>query len=248
MLIESITSEEFSLLREKIKGVIIPIGSVEAHGPHLPLATDLYTIYEISKKLVERIPFFVAPPIYYGLCRSTRDLPGTLSIRGETLKALLLDVMESLYRQGLSHFIILSGHAGGTHNGYLIDAAETFVEKYKDSNILVADIAKLIREISGDLAISDRDSHAGDWETSLMLYLKPDTVKNLDRAFEDYPTFPKYKIVRDKIVYWPSGIWGNPQRASLERGKVMVEKLIEVLVNLLENLQRPLETDQGLIK
>lgn len=236
MRIEELTSEEFQTLLSKVKGVIIPIGSIEAHGPHLPLGTDLYTIYEICQILVKEVDFLLAPPLYYGLCRSTKDIPGTLSLRGETLKALILDLLESFKKHGISTFAILSGHAGGTHNAFLIDAAETFLEKYPETKFLVADIISLLKDILKDLNIPPEDSHAGEWETSLMLYLKRDLVKNLERAFEDYPKFPKFQVVSKKEIYWSSGIWGNPQKASYERGKTLTERLIKRLKDLLINL------------
>lgn len=234
MLMEEMTSEEFQMSLSQVKGVIIPVGSIEAHGPHLPLATDLYTIYEISKKLIKEVNFYLAPPLYYGLCRSTRELPGTISIRGETLKALLLDLLEGFHRQGLKRFVILSGHAGGTHNSYLIDTAEAFLEKDPSTKFFVADIVALLKDILEEFGIPERDSHAGEWETSLLLYLKGSLVKNLEKSFEDYPTFPKYQVVSNKKIYWSSGIWGNPKRASIELGRALTEKLLLKLKTLLE--------------
>ncbi|MFN3407198.1 MAG: creatininase family protein, partial [Caldimicrobium sp.] len=184
-------------------------------------------------KLVREINYFLAPPVYYGLCRSTKETPGTISIRGETLKMLLLDILYAFKKQGLSTFVILSGHAGGTHNAYLIDTAETFLEKFPDCKFLVADIVTLLKDIFKEMGIPETDSHAGEWETSLMLYLKKELVKNLDASFEDYPTFPKYQVVSNKKIYWSSGIWGNPKKASYEKGKIITEKLLLKLKDLL---------------
>lgn len=236
MQIEELTAKDFLELKDKVKGVVIPIGSIESHGPHLPLGTDLFTIYEICKKVAGEANYLLAPPLFYGLCRSTRDLPGTLSLKGETLKALLLDILESFYRQGFRNFALLSGHAGGTHNSYIVDTAETFIEKYPDTRFLVADIVSLLKETLRELGISERDSHAGEWETSLMLYLRKDLVRDLNLAFEDYPTFPKFQVVKEKSFYWNSGIWGDPKKASWEKGKVLAEKLSQTLRILLENL------------
>lgn len=235
MEIEKMTSTEFEEAKERVKGVIIPLGSVEAHGPHLPLATDLYTIHEIAKRVASEIPIFIAPPIYYGLCRSTKDLPGTVSIKGETLKALLLDIMESFYRQGLRTFVLLSGHAGGTHNCYILDAGETFLELHSDVRILVSDIVRLLKEISEKIEIDPKDSHAGDWETSLLMFLRPELVRNLGDAFEDYPVFPKFELVREKSKYWASGIWGNPKIASFEKGEKLCNLLVKIIKELLVN-------------
>ncbi|BAU22800.1 creatinine amidohydrolase [Caldimicrobium thiodismutans] len=233
MQIEELTSYEFEELSKRIKGVILPVGSIEAHGPHLPLGTDLFTIYEICKRVIKRIEVFLAPPLYFGLCRSTRDIPGTLSLRGETLKSLLFDLLESFYRQGLRKFIILSGHAGGTHNAFIIDTAEQFIEKYPQTRFFVADIINLLKDTLKELGIPENDSHAGEWETSLILYLKNELVKPLDKAFEDYPAFPKYQVVPEKKLFWASGIWGNPLKATPEKGKIITEQLIIKLTELL---------------
>ncbi|MDF2953356.1 MAG: Creatinine amidohydrolase/Fe-dependent FAPy formamide hydrolase [Thermodesulfobacterium sp.] len=236
MLMETLTSEEFEKLKRETKTVVIPVGSVEAHGPHLPLATDIYTIYEVCKLVAEKIRVVIAPPLYYGLCRSTKPLSGTLSLKGEVLKAVLLNIISEFYRYGFKNFFILSGHAGGTHGAYLIDTAETFIEMHKDVKFFVADIYKLLKPVLDELNISENDSHAGEWETSLILYFKPELVK--EGAFEDYPTFPKFRVVAEKEKYWSSGIWGNPLKASKEKGKILAEKLVEILVKEIELLEK----------
>lgn len=236
MLMESISAYEFEKLKEQTKTVIIPVGSIEAHGKHLPLATDLYTIYEVCKLLVEKVKVVIAPPLYYGLCRSTRPLSGTLSLKGEVLKSFLLNIISEFYCQGFRIFFILSGHAGGTHTAYLIDTAETFIEMHKDAKFFVANIYDLLTPILKELNIPENDSHAGEWETSLLLYLKPELVK--EGAFEDYPKFPKFRVVAEKEKYWSSGIWGNPLKASKEKGKILVEELIKILVQEIKNLEK----------
>ncbi len=229
MIIEEMSSVEFEeAIKSGIKTVLIPVGSVEAHGPHLPLSTDLYTIYEVCKEVARKAKVMVAPPLYYGLCRSTRNIPGTISIKGEILKALLLNILSEFYRWGLRNFFILSGHAGGTHGAYLLDAAETFIESHKDARLFVADIIKLLAPFLKELNIPPEDSHAGEWETSMIMYLKPELVKT--GGFEDYPRFPKFRVVYEKEKYWSSGIWGNPLTASPEKGKVLTEKLVTFLV------------------
>ncbi|MCS7278811.1 MAG: creatininase family protein [Thermodesulfobacteriaceae bacterium] len=235
MLIEELTSEEFKELSKEIKTIIIPIGSIESHGPHLPLATDLYTIYEVCKKLIQEVKVFIAPPIYYGLCRSTKPLYGTISLKGEVLKNLLLNLLSEFYRQGFKNFFILSGHAGKTHLAYIIDTAETFLEEAKEVKFFVADIYQLLKKVLTELKISESDSHAGEWETSLIMYLKPELVKK--GGFEDYPCFPKFRVVHEKEKYWSSGIWGNPEKASFEKGKRMVEALIEILKREIQEME-----------
>ncbi len=108
MIIQHITMPEFKAGLEKTRTVIIPFGSTEEHGQHLPLDTDTMQAICVSHKLASQRPVFVAPPIHYGVCRSTFEHPGTLSISTATLKVLTIDVVSALYRQGLRNFILLS--------------------------------------------------------------------------------------------------------------------------------------------
>ena len=235
VLLEEATSKEFEELLKKTKTVLIPVGSVEAHGPHLPLATDLYTIYGVCKRVGEKISVAVAPPIYYGLCRSTKNTPGTISIKGGILKVLLLDIMHEFYRWGFRNFFILSGHAGTTHNGYLVDAGETFIETHADVKVFVADICRLLAPFLKELNVPETDSHAGEWEASMIMYLKPNLKR--EGGFEDYPKFKKFWIVREKEKYWSSGIWGNPLKATKEKGEFLVERLVDYLCKEIEKAE-----------
>ncbi len=235
MLITDLNMEEFKAGLQKTRTIILPFGSVEEHGQHLPLGTDTLQMYEIAKLAAQRRPLFVAPPVFYGLCRSTREHPGTISIRGQTLRALLLDLLESYHRQGLRNFLVLSGHAGGTHIAYLIDAAEEFLERVEEVKIAVASILDLLREGALDLLETPRDSHAGEFETSLMLRFFPDLVKGTSP--EEYPAFPKPILVRDKRRFWPGGVWGDPSKASAEKGKMFAERLAKVICGLATKIE-----------
>lgn len=235
MLLETMTLKDLEEIKGQLRTVVIPIGSIEAHGPHLPLATDLYTIYEICKLLVQKKRVLIAPPFYYGVCRSTSHLLGTISLRTEVLKMFLINILSEFYRQGFRNFLILSGHAGGTHTACLVDAAETFVNLYPYCKLFVANIYEILKPTLKELDIPEQDSHAGDWETSLMLYLRPELVKG--KGFEDYPKFPKFRVVFEKEKYWTSGIWGNPTLASKEKGEKLVKILIDYLIEEIEKLE-----------
>src|SRR5512136_913581 len=113
MLIEEMTMSEFEEGLTHTRTVIIPFGSVEEHGSHLPLSTDTIQAYEVGKRAATLIPLFVAPPVHYGSCRSTSCHPGTISISTSTLKILMKDIVRSFRLQGLKNIIVLTGHAGG---------------------------------------------------------------------------------------------------------------------------------------
>src|SRR5512133_1564804 len=137
MLIPELTMPEFVASLARTRSVILPFGSTEQHGPHLPLDTDTLQAWDVARLVAQRRPVFVAPPLHYGVCRSTGQHPGTISIRTATLRALTLDICGALYRQGLRRFVLLTGHAGGTHTSTLIDAGEELLNSFADVRVAV---------------------------------------------------------------------------------------------------------------
>ncbi|WP_456434507.1 creatininase family protein [Thermosulfuriphilus sp.] len=226
---------EFEEGLKQTRTVIIPFGSLEEHGQHLPLGTDTIQIYEIAKGVAQEYPLFVAPPVYYGLCRSTKDHPGTVTIKGQTLWQITHDLLSSFYDQGLRFFALVSGHAGKTHKAFILDAAEVFQEEHPESRILVATIIDLISAGAKDLLETPDDSHAGEFETSLMALLRPDWVKGSSPA--EYPTLPGLLLVRDKRRYWPGGVWGDPSKASSNKGKRLFDRLVKILLQEIQKLE-----------
>jgi creatinine amidohydrolase len=236
MLIEEITSREFSAGLEKTRTVLLPVGATEEHGPHLPIGTDTFQAWDVCVRLAARRPVFVAPAIAYGVCRSTADHPGTIGISTETLKALVGDVVRALYRQGLRNVVILSGHAGGTHNAALLDAGEALLESLPELRIAVATEYELAKGEGGGIIETEGDSHAGEIETSRMLATRPQLVKG--EAPAAYPCFPRHILVRDKQAFWPSGVWGDPTRASAAKGRQIEDVVVMALERLVADLER----------
>lgn len=235
MLIEAITMPEFEEQLKKSQTVVVPIGSVEEHGPHLPLSTDTVHAYEVSRQACEKTGAFLAPPVHYGICRSTGQHPGTISISSETLRGLLKDIGRSFYQHGLRNFVFLSGHAGGTHTAAMLEAGEFLLEQH--SGIKVASLNILELGLRGWMPIIETkdDSHAGELETSVMMILRPDWVKG--NGTREYPSFPEGILVRDKRRFWPGGVWGDPSKATPEKGSRCLETVVEALVQLIKKLE-----------
>ena len=228
MIITDMTMIEFSAGLKKTQTVFIPFGSTEEHGFHLPLDTDTIQVYEVLKMVAEKLPVFIAPPLHYGVCRSTSNHPGTIGIRSQTLRALARDVVESLYRQGLRHFILISGHAGKTHMNALLEAGEELLQEYEDMKMAIICEYELAREASREYVETADDSHAGEIETSRLLYLQPELVQG--SSPEEYPDFPRHILVRNKQAYWQHGVWGNPGKASRKKGEKYCRLTVEELI------------------
>jgi len=236
MLIEEMTMSEFEAGLKSCKTAYIPFGSVEEHGTHLPLSTDTIEAYQVGKRAAGRIPLFVAPPIHYGSCRSTSCHPGTISISTGTLKALFKDIVRSLHLHGIENFIALTGHAGGSHRMALQDAGEELIAELPGINMAVVTEYDLAKHAGAHLVETPGDAHAGEIETSRIMHSHPHLVKGTGAA--EYPQFPSGILVRDKRSFWPGGVWGDPTKASAEKGEklesLVADKVVE-LVRVLES-------------
>ncbi len=235
MLLENMTMTEFKKYLKKTKTIIFPFGTVEEHGDHLPLNTDTLIVYEVLKRVVKKKKVFLAPPIYYGVCTSTTQHPGTIGITPETLRRITLDVVRDAYKKGLRNFFLITGHGGGLHSSALREAAEILIEERMGIKMAVICPYEVFhKELSG-LAETPNDSHAGEIETSLVLALAPELVKG--RSKEDYPKLPKPFVVRDKLKYWRSGVWGNPAKASREKGDKAIKLIVDRIVDIIDQAE-----------
>lgn len=235
MILSEITMPEFIEGLRQTQTVLVPFGAVEEHGRHLPLGTDTMQAYDVCCRLSEMRPVFVAPPIYYGVCRSTSGHPGTISITTDTLRALAIDLVSDLYRQGMRNFVLISGHAGGTHNAALVDAGEVLLARLPQARIAVVTEYDLAAQHGRELIETPGDAHAGEIETSRILYTRPHLVKGTSPG--ENPQFPRGILVRNKKNYWPGGVHGDPSKASAEKGEKIEALVVAALKGLVEDLE-----------
>lgn len=231
IILEHITMKEFTRHLARTKTIVFPFGTIEEHGRHLPLHTDALIIEEALKRAGEKKDFFLAPLTYYGVCTTTKDHPGTIGISPSTLRALATDLVTEAYKQGLRNFLLISGHGGSLHMAALKEIAEELVERLDGITIAAFTPYDLLWKELLAMADTPDDSHAGELETSMVLALAPGLVKG--RSAEEYPQIPRPFSVRDKVKHWPGGVWGNPQKATKEKGEralgLIIDKIVEVL-------------------
>jgi creatinine amidohydrolase len=235
---QDVTMPGLEALGRQTQTVILPLGSLEEHGPHLPLGTDTFHALEVARRVAGLRPVVVAPPLFYGMCRSTRQHPGTVSVSGDALRAMLLSVGREFCRQGWRNLVFISGHAGGTHIGAIVETAERLLEELPETRIAVVNLLELLREVLADkpdLVQTRGDSHAGEVETAIMMAAYPDLVRGA--APEEWPRFPKYVLVRDKRRYWPGGVWGNPALATAAQGEAILAAEAERLAKVISELE-----------
>ncbi|MBI4799605.1 MAG: creatininase family protein [Desulfarculus sp.] len=233
MLLQHMTMNEFAARRGEVATAILPVGAVEEHGPHLPLGLDAMHAWALAQETARIKPCLVAPPVWYGLCRSSAQHPGTVGISGDVLRALIHDIGQGLWRQGVHSLCLLTGHAGGTHQACLVEAGEKLLQT-TGLEVACVCVLDLLAEAREFLECAG-DSHAGEVETSLALHLWPELVKGT--AAEAYPTFPRFVLVRNKLAHWPSGVWGDPGKASADKGRRILTAEAAALAQVLSDLE-----------
>ncbi|MFX0096948.1 MAG: creatininase family protein [Candidatus Hodarchaeota archaeon] len=216
----------------KSNGIIVPIGAFEEHGPHLPLITDAALAWNIAKLAAEKAKFLVMPSLFLGVCRTTRMFPGTVSLKFDTLKRLIEDILEELASQGFRKIILFSWHAGKSHIAALREAAFEMKLKKHDLDVYLIVSSELWN--GAERILDTKPFHAGELETSLMLVLCPELVK-MDKAVKEYPPIPPYRIKTTGKPWMQSGVMGDATMASEEKGKRILKLIVTKLVDVLES-------------
>ena len=170
------------------------------------------------------------------MCTTTKDHPGTISISPGTLRSLSFDLVAEAYKKGLRNFILISGHGGSLHMSAMKETAEVLVERLEGIKIAVLSPYDVLWKELSEIAETPNDSHAGELETSMMLYLAPKLVKG--RSPVEYPKIPKPLTVKDKVKYWPGGVWGNPKKASVEKGEKAIKLITDKIIALLDQIEK----------
>ena len=234
--------------RERICGavVILPVGSTEAHGPHLPLATDVIISEEMSRRAAVKlaaqgIDALVLPPIAYSVTDFSADFAGTISIRKATATALLRDICVSLYGQGARLVAIANSHLEPEHVDSINEAIRLVTA---ETGRTVAFPDKRRRRWAATLTEEFRrgDCHAGRYETSLVLAARPDLVREEVRAaLARVPISIAEQIRAGAATFYEAGgteaYFGSPAEASREEGEASYEALSDMLVTtMLEQL------------
>jgi creatinine amidohydrolase len=235
------------------KLAIVPVGSLEQHGPHLALDTDLAVAEALARRLDSDLgrDSLLCPSIPYGLSEHHMGFPGTLTLRSDTFSGLLLDVVESLAHWGLRRVLVVNGHGGNIDALRLVSRRARRDMGSRVAAVMWAQLAA--NEIAAQVE-SASYGHACEVETSVVMALVP------DRLFSDRIAAPKGRrsldpatdpprAVVDQAIWmdeWTDdGALGDPRLASIEFGESVVEiayrKMIEFTRAFAETAALPQE-------
>jgi creatinine amidohydrolase len=223
--------------------VLVPTGSVEQHGPHGPLDVDTVTAHAIAVAAAERcgdVPAIVAPPVWTGLSHYKLGHAGTISISMATYTALLGDICRSLHANGVRRIVLVNGHGGNRDINRAL-ALDLFQD---DIWIVPVTWWDLVRDLleSGPLTDEGLIGHAGGWETSLMLHLRPELV-DLSRAEAGDPRASLPEDLR-AATYLPerrreraNGIHGDATKATPQAGELLFTAAGEAMARLIREVK-----------
>jgi creatinine amidohydrolase len=245
---DELTAADWPRAMEKSAAtVILPIGILEKHGPHAPLGSDLIHVREWSARAARR-DAVVFPDFYYGQINEARHQPGTFSLPPRVVWDLLEATCDELGRNGFKKILIVNGHGGNpeliryflqTQLGRRRDYVTYFFTPQDDPAVS----AKVQALRQSDPA---EDMHAGERETSTLLYLRPDLVQ-MDRAASESGANQKRLALPDLYtpIWWyagfPNHYAGEGAKATAELGRVLSEARIDALVRAL----RAVKADQS---
>ncbi len=216
--------------------VILPVGSVEQHGPANPLGTDMLIAEALAQEVASRSGVISLPVIPFGISFHHMGFPGTITVGEDSLGGYMLDVMRSLSRWGVKKVLIVNGHGGNLPTLQLVArramdelGVRVYVYQWWTSS------SRILEELFEE----DERGHASGAETSLNMHLHPELVRR-DRLTDERPRDSfggkVYRFVYTHEMS-DSGVFGRQSSASPERGSVLFERLVEDLLRVVKEIE-----------
>jgi creatinine amidohydrolase len=244
VLMQRMTWQEYVERLEKDAIVVLPIGSLEQHGPHLPLDTDALIARGIATKLAERRNALVAPTVTYAaksqaMSGGGQIFPGTTSLAGETLIHVVRDIVRGLIHHGVGRLMILNGH--GENSAFIYEGVDlALMEPEYTAEVLVVNWWQLVSEKTLDKVFPTGFpgwdlEHGAVTETSLVHRLAPELVREEKLVDETLAFVPPYAIFPQPDDLVPtSGLLSQASGASAGKGEMLVEEILAGLVEIVD--------------
>lgn len=248
---QDMTTEEFAALNTESVIAVLPVASIEQHGPHLPVCTDACSNQAVIERTLElmpdELPVTVLPMMPVGKANEHSAFPGTLTLKAETLGRLWTDIAESIHRAGIRKLVFLNSHGGQRQ---IMDIVARDLRVRLDMFVVVVNQYSLFPT---DLFPEDEARygiHGGSVETSIMLHLRPDLVdmrkaKDFAPLAEELAEDYKYSTPTGSTRFaWqaqdlnPAGVVGNARDADASRGAKIIDHAAAQFVAILSEVDR----------
>ena len=229
--LEDLTWAQAEPLLKRTRTIVIPLGArLKEHGLHLPLNNDWRLAEYLTGRVLEALEVVAVPTLQYSYYPAFAEYPGSVSLGLETSRDTVVDLCRSLAPFGPKRFYVLNTGIStlkALEPARWILGGDDIALKYTDLTTAIADLEAKVRT-------QEAGTHADEIETSMMLYIAPETV-NLPAAQKDiHPEKGPGGLTRNpdavKGVYSPTGAWGDPTLATREKGRILVEALVDHLI------------------
>jgi len=237
VLLEDLTwiEAERALTRNTI--VVLPLGAAsKEHGPHLHLNNDFLMAEYLKRRVRDSADVVIAPTVTYSYYPAFVTYPGSTSLTIETARDVIVDICRQLSAFGPRKFYVLNtgvSTLGPLRQAAAVLAVDSITMTFTNLSVVLRDVEKAVSKQEGG-------THADEIETSMMLYMAPQTV-DMSKAVKDYRP-SKGRLVRDSTqpgTYSPTGIWGDPTLATREKGERVTEALVAGILGDIRRLRAP---------
>ncbi|WP_244605513.1 creatininase family protein [Halorussus marinus] len=248
--VAEMTWREIETALERTTTLLVPVGSTEQHGTHMPLGVDVFMPEAIGELIAERSPALLAPPIWYGVSPHHTFKPGTFTVSTETFQRYVFDVCASAADWGIENVLLLNGHYLAQDPELEVVVRELRTER--DVEAFHVPLVNLFGDVAEEIRTGDVSFHASEFETSIMLDLFPELV-DMDAAEaveppEESLALTDYDALGDNEVGWaltaadmaeltPAGNIGDPTVATEEKGEALVEAAVAGVCELVDELE-----------
>lgn len=233
MYMMALNMETFQKFRETSNTVLLPIGMIEAHGPHCSLGTDILIPREFIKRLegVLGDKILMAPEIPYGHSFGLAPFAGTIDVSAEAFTAYVLDIAKGFLQQGFRNIILFNGHGGN------MSCLNTISEKLADLDANVLSINWWVDYRDTIVQFAPDTGHAGEDETSVVMAIDERLVEMTDRVGQHTIPVPRNIKFKDMgLTSYPHAYSGNAALASAEKGEQIIQALLPLIVHDIEAL------------
>ena len=214
---------------------VLPVGALEQHGYHLPLTVDTDLASGVARGIADALGALLLPAIAYGDAWNNSGFLGTISLKPETLKAIVLDIGRELRRMGVPIMVTLNGHFGN-REPIALAARILQGEGLKVVHLDYPGLEALAAEICDSPPAGPGFFHADEVETSMMLALRPDSVR-MEKAVAEYPVFPATFGIEPMQLsaFNQSGVFGDPCPSTADKGRRLIDGIVAACLAQIES-------------
>jgi creatinine amidohydrolase len=209
------------------KVALLPIGSFEQHGDHMPLTTDTIVACAIANEIAKTEPVMLLPPVTISCSHEHAAWRGTVSISSQTLYRVVVDIADSVRASGVEHLVLINGHGG---NYVLSNVVQEYTATHGPVMSLFPQGSDWTqaRLRAGMETTSHDDMHAGELETSVLLFVAPETVLPGNETADWDATDRPLLLSHGMSAYTKTGVVGRPSLGAANKGRLLLEQLAEL--------------------